>query len=192
MENMQHLNKAERKILKRERKKEEKVKKREEWRKKDRNKKLKFWVKVLFAIVVIVMAGSFWRANGAKIDITPSEYDFGQVSVRRGTVNTTLTLRNTGKRDLIIKGLSTSCMCTSATIVVDGVEGPVFGMKGHGTNPTGWSATIPQGGQAQLRIYYNPTVHKDFRGPVTRTITILTNTPLGGGKMVTIRANQVS
>ena len=45
---------------------------------------------------------------------------------------------------------------------------------------------------AQLKIYYDPTVHRNLRGPVTRIITIYTNDPINPQKDVRIDVNQVA
>lgn len=191
-DNLEHLSKRERRRLRKERKKEKKINSQSKWLKEKKSKKLKFWGKIGFVVVVIGVIIVSSIVNGAKIQVTPSEHSFGRVSVRAGKVNTTLVVENPGKKDLIIKGLETSCMCTSAVLVVDGVVSPIFGMSGHGTNPKDWSARISPGGEAQLMIYYDPTVHKDFRGPVTRKITVSSNAPFSWSKTLTIRADQVS
>ncbi len=72
--------------------------------------------------------------------------------------------------DLIIDNMDSSCMCTSASVIYNGKEGPKFNMAMHG-NPKGWSVTIPPGDEAQLKIYYDPNAHKELRGPVTRTVS---------------------
>ncbi len=112
------------------------------------------------------------------------------MSVAEGTVTTLMTVKNVGKSDLIINNMDSSCGCTSARLIVDGKEGPKFSMSSHGTNPKDWSATLAPGETAQLKVYYDPTVHRDLRGPVTRTITIFSNDP-ERGKEVRISANQI-
>ncbi len=131
-------------------------------------------------------------ADSPVIVVEPNTYDFGDVSVAGGKVFALADVKNEGKSDLIIDGLSTSCGCTSASLVVNGVEGPIFTMPGHGEkNPTGWSAAIAPGKTAKLKIYYDPTVHPDLRGPVTRTVSISSNSPVDFELKVKIEANQV-
>lgn len=118
--------------------------------------------------------------------------NLGDVSEAKGEMNTTFEITNTGKSDLIINKLDTSCGCTSTTIVFAGKEGPRFAMTGHGIDsPTDWSVTIPQGQSAQLKVYYNPSVHKDFRGEAVREIYIFSNDPIDFEKKVRIELNQV-
>lgn len=127
-----------------------------------------------------------------KIEVTPAKYNFGDVSVAAGVASTLMNVRNKGTKDLIIDKITTSCGCTSASIIVNGVEGPKFSMPGHGKQPTGWSATIAPGGDAQLKVYYDPRVHKDMRGRGTRTVDISSNDPVEITKQVRIEFNQIA
>ncbi len=94
-----------------------------------------------------------------------------------GNVSTEFTLSNRGDQSITINDMETSCMCTEAALVVDGVAGPTFGMRGHGAWPTDWSATVGVGGTATLRVDYDPTVHTGLRGPVTRVVRLYTDSP---------------
>lgn len=126
------------------------------------------------------------------ISLTPQLYDFGEVSQKKGIVTTFFDLKNEGKSNLVINKLDTSCGCTSASVVYKGVEGPRFAMAGHGAkNPTDWQAVIPAGEEAQLKVYYDPDVHKDFRGVATREVYVFSNDPIEFEKKVTIELNQV-
>jgi len=125
------------------------------------------------------------------ISISPSSKDLGDVSQKKGKIYTTFNLKNEGKKDLIINKLDTSCGCTSASIVYQGKEGPVFAMAGHGiVSPTDWQIVIPTGETAQLKVYYDPNVHRDLRGSVTREINIFSNDAIDFEKSVTIELNQ--
>lgn len=127
-------------------------------------------------------------ADSPKISIDPTFHDFGDVSQAAGEVTQSFTVRNTGKTSLEINNLLSSCGCTSATLVVDGKEGPRFGMH---NNPKDWSATIDPGSAAVLKVYYDPNVHPDFRGEATREITIFSNDPADFEKSIKIKLNQV-
>lgn len=126
------------------------------------------------------------------ISLTPTTYDFGEVSLKKGTVTTSFLLKNEGKSDLIIQKLDSSCGCTSASVVYQGVEGPRFAMAGHGIeNPTNWQLAIAPESQAELKVYYDPTVHPDFRGPATREIYVFSNDPVDFEKKVVVELNQI-
>lgn len=148
---------------------------------------------ILFIIIALVGGFIYWRAIPPKdapiIQITPTSYNFGSVSRAGGTVSTMMDVENTGKSDLIIKKMVSSCMCTTATIIKDGVEGPVFGMHGGSTT---WSATLKPEEKAQLKINYDPNVHPELRGAVTRVVTIYSNAPRNKQKDVRVYINQVA
>jgi len=113
-------------------------------------------------------------ADSPIIEVTPKNYDFGTVSQAQGVVTIELTLKNKGKGELVINGMRTSCGCTRASLIVDGEEGPLFGMH---NNPVGWRARLAPGEQARLKVYYDPNVHGEIRGPVSREIEIYSNDP---------------
>ncbi|MDP2684334.1 MAG: DUF1573 domain-containing protein [bacterium] len=123
-----------------------------------------------------------------EITLELSSYDFGDVSQALGVVNKSFTINNSGSDDLIINNLLSSCGCTSVALVIDGIEGPKFGMH---NNPTDWSATIKPGESAELIIYYDPNVHKDFRGAATREVTIFSNDPINFETGIKIKLNQI-
>ncbi len=138
-----------------------------------------------------------------RIEIEPASKDLGKVSQAEGKTLTDFIVRNTGKSDLVIDSLDTSCMCTSAQIIhvhdesiphahPDEEEGPIFGMSMHGTNPEGWSATVAPGAFAILRVWYDPNVHGDLRGYVQRRITVSSNDPVNFQSTVSIEFEQVA
>lgn len=150
---------------------------------------------IMFLIVLAIVAFFSYRSYSFRdapvIEISPNSYSFGAVSQSKGTVNTMMTITNTGKKELVIDNMDSSCGCTSVAIVYNGVEGPKFSMASHGTNPRNWKQIIPPGKTAQLKVYYDPNVHRTMRGAVTRYITISSNDPRHPEKQVTIHANQV-
>lgn len=129
--------------------------------------------------------------DNPKIVIEPSYYNFGDVSQAKGITTTTFTIKNEGTSDLVIDNMESSCMCTTASIIYNGAEGPIFGMSMHGGNPKEWSVSIPPGEEAQLKIYYDPNVHGELRGLITRTIDIYSNDPVDFQKKVKIELNQI-
>ena len=126
------------------------------------------------------------------ISLNHDTFDFGDVSQKKGEVFHYFEIKNEGKTDLAINKLDSSCGCTSASVVFEGKEGPRFAMAGHGTeSPTDWKISIPGGETAQLKVYYDPNVHIDFRGEATREIYIFSNDPIDFEKKATIELNQV-
>ena len=95
-------------------------------------------MKTSLVILALALAG-FFLAQPGKTDITDPrgqpvmkiaavQYDFGDVSVGGGAVSAAIDMKNEGRGNLVVKRLESSCMCTTASIAKDGIEGPVFGM----------------------------------------------------------------
>ena len=162
-----------------------------------RKKKHRFLLLGLTAIVVVIAVFSFIFTRPVKFEAgdgilaTPlTEYDFGSVSAKQGAVTTELPLANVGEEDLVISFLDSSCGCTSARVINNDKEGPIFGMSSHGKSPRNWQTVIKPGEQAKLKIYYDPMVHPDFRGPATRVVSISTNAKTTPLKKIKISINQ--
>lgn len=129
--------------------------------------------------------------DAPKIDIFETSRDLGEVSQAKGDVSSDFEFRNNGKSNLLINKLGSSCGCTSAAVIYDGEVGPRFTMEGHGQeNPTDWEVAIEPGQSAILRVYYDPNVHGDFTGAVTRTVSIFSNDPVEFETKVTITLEQ--
>jgi cytochrome c-type biogenesis protein CcmH/NrfF len=132
--------------------------------------------------------------NPPEIYIENPRYDFGTVSQADGIVSTTFTIKNTGKGDLTIDNMDSSCMCTTASLTYKGVEGPIFGMSMHGDNPKDYSLAIPPGESAQLKVYFDPMAHGKQEKPemsITREVTIISNDPVDFQTKVRIELIQV-
>ncbi len=150
---------------------------------------------ILFIIIALIGGFIYWRVvppkNAPIISVEPGSYDFGVVSQAEGAVSGLVTITNQGNEPLVLKKMDTSCGCTSAAIVDNGVEGPRFSMAMHGTNPKDWKKVIVPGDSTELKIYYNPNVHKELRGSVRRSVSIYSNDPRNKVMEVVINANQV-
>jgi hypothetical protein len=126
-------------------------------------------------------------SDAPKLEITETERDLGVVSLAEGVVLVDFEFANQGESDLVINKLSSSCGCTSGAIIYEGKVGPKFAMEGHGQeNPTNWQVAIAPGDSATLRVFYDPSVHPDLEGAVTRTVSVFSNDPVEFEKKITI------
>jgi hypothetical protein len=131
-------------------------------------------------------------ADAPRIEIDEVERDLGTISQSKGDVSTDFKFKNVGESNLVIDKLSSSCGCTSASIVYEGKVGPSFTMPGHGKeNPTAWQVAIKPGDTAILRVFYNPNAHGDFTGAVTRAVSLFSNDPVEFETKITIALDQV-
>jgi len=107
------------------------------------------------AIVILaagLLAACTWSAPD--IDVVTA-YDMGTV-VKGDPAVAELAVRNLGDRPLTVKGVSTSCGCTKATLT------PMI---------------IPPGGEAGLRIVYDSGAHKTDLGLIERFVFISSDDP---------------
>jgi hypothetical protein len=114
------------------------------------------------------------KASPALASFQPT-YGFGEISMAAGKVKHTYTVTNVGASPLSIVGVSTSCMCTAATIATaNGRFGP-FGMAGHGRMPTIREAIAP-GAAAQVEVVFDPAAHGPAGiGRTERTVLVETD-----------------
>lgn len=98
-------------------------------------------------------------------------FDFGKISMAAGSVSHSYGIRNAGAAAFSITSISTSCMCTVATLITQaGKKGP-FGMTGHGFTPR-LAELLAPGETAQVEVVFDPAAH----GPagIGRTERIVT------------------
>jgi hypothetical protein len=117
------------------------------------------------------------QAGVPQLEVTPQTRDLGTIDYRDGIVTLSFTVENRGQGDLVITEMETSCGCTKASLIVNGREGPQFGMRGHGEWPRGWSARLKPGERAELKVTYDPLAHGIYVGPFDRLVFIYSNDP---------------
>jgi len=132
------------------------------------NKKTIIGIIIGSIAVVGLMAWGYGNLSGgptrAELN-TPSSlttqealYDFGSISMSRGKVDHMFRVTNPTDKDVLLKDLSTSCMCTEAYIVNgSSKEGP-FGMPGMG-GMTATNAMIVARGTRDIDIVFDPAAH---------------------------------
>ncbi len=103
-------------------------------------------------------------ANSPVVSFNAESYDFGDIK-QGETVEYTFQMKNTGKRDLIIRNVKTSCGCTAVT-----PEKKVIGAN----------ETVP------LKVVFNST---GKRGKQNKAITIITNDPKNPTSILRVSSN---
>ncbi|MDP1690258.1 MAG: DUF1573 domain-containing protein [bacterium] len=101
-------------------------------------------------------------------------YDFGTISMKNGDVTKDFTVTNPTGKDIFVRTVLSSCMCTSAFIVEpDGsLKGP-FKMPGMGYVPPA-NETIKAGESRIIRVVYNPNAHGPAGvGQIDRFVTLM-------------------
>lgn len=145
------------------------------------------WTVIAAVVLVVLAVGggalyAFYARRGGErgtpqLEVTPMVQDVGTIDYRDGIVTLSFTVENRGTGDLIIREMETSCGCTKASLIVNGREGPWFGMRGHGEWPRGWSAKLKPGERAELKVTYDPLAHGPYVGSFDRLVFIYSNDP---------------
>ncbi|RJQ28545.1 DUF1573 domain-containing protein [Candidatus Parcubacteria bacterium] len=110
-------------------------------------------------------------------------YDFGSVSMANGNVRHDFELTNYIGGEVVVKKVMTSCMCTTADLLLPNGEklGP-FGMPGHGFIPT-LDVTIQEGEKLLVPVTFDPAAHGPSGvGLVERQVFV----DLEGGERITL------
>jgi len=106
--------------------------------------------------------------------LTVSEklFDFGTISMKDGKVNHSFKITNPTDKDIFLKKVFTSCMCTNAYIInSNGEKGP-FGMEGMSYVPPA-NETIKTGGSIEINAVFDPNAHGPAGiGPIDRFIVL--------------------
>jgi hypothetical protein len=129
-----------------------------------------------FAVLAIVLIAVGYLYNVTSLTINNVEaaivveedsYDFGDIDIFGGKVETSYTLINTGTEDIKILSAVTSCMCT---------EGKIGGLTFSMHESVGGSEIIPAGGEKILTAIFDPLAHgPEGTGPITRQLFLKTN-----------------
>lgn len=110
----------------------------------------------------------------AKAVITEKTYDWGEIGINNGKVEHEFEIKNDGTSDLVLSGVTTSCMCTTAQLILDDQSSPIFGMH----TKSNYSLKVPAGKSAKLKVIFDPAYHgPNGVGAITRQIKVLTNDP---------------
>lgn len=109
----------------------------------------------LLALASILSPGTTF-ASAPAIQSSAQVYDFGDIDREQGPVSTTFTITNAGDEALQINRLSTSCGCTTA--VMD-------------------QSDILPGESRPMEVTFDPNVHPDQFGEITRMVYLQTSDP---------------
>lgn len=121
---------------------------------------------------VIISSYSSTDQSKPKAQIDKSSADLGPMKVS-DEKSIDFVIKNIGDKPLQITGLSTSCHCTAAKVIYEGIESQEYGM--HATEATVISEISPSK-QAIVRVTYRPFLMPVY-GFVEREAYVETNDP---------------
>lgn len=126
------------------------------------------------------------------VEISPENYDLGDVPINGGLVTKEYEIKNTSGDNLRIKKITTSCMCTEAKVVIGDKETNFYGME-HPTDknpPLNMELNSQQ--TAKVIVSFDPAAHgPEGIGPFDR-IVFLTFTDPAGVAELTFEGDVVS
>jgi len=100
------------------------------------------------------------QVNAASLEVTESFFDFGEILLTEGLVETKYELINTGDESITIGKVYTSCMCTTASVTEsDGNEKGKFGMPGHKGQLTRADSIVAPGENITVTATFDPAAH---------------------------------
>jgi len=139
------------------------------------------WI-VIITIGILVVAIYFGIKTKSINKITDSSevsmtvdantYDWGIIDYDVGIVSKNFSIKNTGNTTLQLYNIKTSCMCTTAQLKTPEVTSRKYGMHEKTTGVI----EVKPGETANLLVEFDPAFHgPSGLGPITRTVTINTN-----------------
>ncbi|MBI4434586.1 DUF1573 domain-containing protein [Candidatus Uhrbacteria bacterium] len=109
------------------------------------------------------------------LTVTGQSYDFGTISMAKGKVTYAFPLKNESAGSVTVKKLSTSCMCTTATLVHGSKRRGPYGMPGHRPIPR-IDEVIAAGEDAVIEVTFDPAAHGPSGvGRIARVVTAETS-----------------
>ena len=115
-------------------------------------------------------------ASNAALSVEEANnYDFGTISMAEGIVKHQFKVKNTGGEAVVINKIYTSCMCTTASLMMGGKQLGTYGMPGHVAVPR-INQTMSPNEEAIIEVAFDPAAHGPAGvGRIQRTVTIENN-----------------
>lgn len=109
-----------------------------------------------------------------QVSVDKTSFNWGTIGINDGKVQAEFNLKNNGTAPLELANVSTSCMCTTAQVIIGGRPSPYFGMH----QKSSWTGEVSPGQSAQLVVEFDPAFHgPQGIGQITRQIVVETNDP---------------
>src|SRR3989344_3526588 len=135
----------------------------------------------IFLATILIIGGSVFvtaktndgttQDTGGRVAVEATTYDWGEIGIESGKVERLFSITNTGTGPLRVFNVSTSCMCTTAQLLLGEKESPLFGM--HTKVP--FVLEISPQETASLKVVFDPAFHGPSGiGEVTRQIHVET------------------
>lgn len=148
--------------------------------------------KIVIGIItgILILTGLIWIArppspqsnvsspatnNEALTVEETNNHNFGTISMAAGKVKHRFKIKNTSTETVIINKVYTSCMCTTAELIVGNKQFGPYGMPGHGAIPR-IDQPINPNEEAGIEVVFDPAAHGPAGvGRIQRSIIIENN-----------------
>lgn len=146
-------------------------------------KETKFIVGVaLVTLAAVVGLAFFLSAKGSQektlvttevqgIEATVADYQLGDIPINGGIVTKEYEIKNTTGKEVELKKIATSCMCTSAAVMTESGETRFFSMEMGGDKNPLISQKIKKDETAKVTVRFDPAAHgPQGAGPFDRIV----------------------
>lgn len=121
----------------------------------------------------VVISG---KGNYSELVSTEKSFDFGIVSMAKGKVAHSFSVRNSGNTPVKINKVYTSCMCTEATIINGGSRNGPFAMQGMGRILPQVNEVVAPGQEITIEVLVDPAAHgPQGTGPAKKIVYLETD-----------------
>ena len=145
----------------------------------------RFLIGVILVTVVLLFGGvTLAKQMGNQPELKTSQqakaitdnviHDWGEIMMDNGNQEAFFTIKNEGTDPLQLYGITTSCTCTTAQLILGDNQSPPFGMH----NKSAYIFEVPPQQEAQLKVVFDPAFHGPSGvGPINRQVKVSTNDP---------------
>ena len=124
----------------------------------------------LITLAVVVGLAFFLSAKGSQektlvttevqgIQAAVTNYNLGEVPINGGIVTKEYEIKNTSGKDMELKKIATSCMCTSASVKIGDDETRFFSMEMGGDKNPLISTRLKKDETAKVTVRFDPAAH---------------------------------
>ncbi|MBI3397033.1 DUF1573 domain-containing protein, partial [Candidatus Woesebacteria bacterium] len=156
------------------------------------NKDVKFLV--IFVVLFILLIGVFAvfiskqdaketvissnLLDSKTIEVVPNNNDWGIIPINGGIVEKTYEVKNVTSKNINLKRIVTSCMCTKASFEVGENKSAYFGMEMSGDKNATINIEVASGQTGMLKVRFDPAAHgPQGVGPFDRVISLTFSDP---------------
>ncbi len=141
----------------------------------------------IFVGTVVIIGGLIWlgqptantnstqaskKSIADSLKIEETSFDFGTISMANGRVSHIFKVKNAGLEPITMSKLYTSCMCTSASLIMGSEKFGPFGMPGHGAIPSIKAIIVPDQ-EVEVEVVFDPNAHGPAGvGKIQRVVTL--------------------